>query len=151
MEREDEIALAAATYIVLSTKKRRKRKHKCWVIPSLQERDDFGVAKLLSVLKKDDLCSRRITNGSVQNFCRMSSYDLECLLGQVAPRIQKEDTNYRQAIPPMERLLVTLRFLATGDSYHSLMYLFRMSVPSISKIIPEVCEAIVDVLHDILR
>lgn len=148
MESEDEIALAAAAYIVLCTKKRRKRKHKCWVKPSLHERDDFGVAQLLSVLKKDDLCSGRITNGSVQNFSRMSSSDIEWLLGQVAPRIQKEDTNYRKAISPMERLLVTLRFLATGDSYHSLMYLFRISVPSISKIIPEVCEAIVVVLQD---
>ncbi|VEN53082.1 unnamed protein product [Callosobruchus maculatus] len=111
MEREDEIALAAATFIVLSTKKRRKRKHKCWVKPSLPERDDFGVAKLLSVLKKDDLCSRRITNGSVQNFCRMSSSDLEWLLGQVAPRIQKEDTNYRKAIPQWNDCLSHCDFL----------------------------------------
>ncbi|XP_050516048.1 uncharacterized protein LOC126890922 [Diabrotica virgifera virgifera] len=81
----------------------------------------------------------------------MSSTDFEWLLCQIAPKIQKEDTNYRQAISPMERLLLTLRFLATGDSYHSLMYLFKISVSSISRIIPEVCKVIAEVLKDKLK
>ncbi|XP_050309171.1 uncharacterized protein LOC126745385 [Anthonomus grandis grandis] len=81
----------------------------------------------------------------------MSSTDFEWLLCQVAPKIQKEDTNYRQAISPMDRLLLTLRFLATGDSYHSLMYLLKISVPSISRIIPEVCRVIAEVLKDKLK
>jgi len=48
----------------------------------------------------------------------------------------------REAIPISTRLAVTLRFLATGDSYHTLMYIFRLSVPAISTIIPEVCQAL---------
>ncbi|CAG4938712.1 unnamed protein product [Parnassius apollo] len=42
-----------------------------------------------------------------------------------------------------ERLVVTLRYLATGDSYTSLQYLFRISKQSISKIIPQNTEAII--------
>nr|CAI5865066.1 unnamed protein product [Callosobruchus analis] len=38
-------------------------------------------------------------------------------------------------------------FLATGDSYSSLMYVFKISKQVVSKIIPEVCEAIIEVLH----
>jgi hypothetical protein len=37
-------------------------------------------------------------------------------------------TSQRQPISPTERLMVTLRYLGTGDSFHSLSYNFRMGV-----------------------
>lgn len=40
------------------------------------------------------------------------------------------------------RLLLTLRFLATGDSYRSLTFLFRIPHNTISDIVPETCKAI---------
>lgn len=83
-----------------------------------------------------------------KNFCRMCPKDFEALLKLVEPKIMKIDTNYRIAIPAAERLAVTLRFLATGDSYSSLMYVFKISKQVISKIIPEVCEAIIEVLQE---
>jgi hypothetical protein len=43
-----------------------------------------------------------------------------------------------------ERLAITLRFLATGDTYATLQYLFRVSKRGISNIIPEVCMALVE-------
>ncbi|KAJ8929695.1 hypothetical protein NQ314_017589, partial [Rhamnusium bicolor] len=49
----------------------------------------------------------------------------------------------------VERLAITLRFLATGDSYTSLMYTFKISKQVISKIVLELCEAIIEVLQDI--
>ncbi|KAJ8937152.1 hypothetical protein NQ318_009318 [Aromia moschata] len=66
----------------------------------------------------------------------------------IEPDIMKSDTNYRLAIPPAERLAVTLRFLATGNSYHSLMYTFKISRQCISNFIPEVCDAIIKALKD---
>lgn len=54
----------------------------------------------------------------------------------------------REAIPPEERLAVTLRFLATGESFSSLQYQFRISQSTLSIIIPEVCEAIYKVLKE---
>ncbi|XP_017472518.1 PREDICTED: uncharacterized protein LOC108363622 [Rhagoletis zephyria] len=48
----------------------------------------------------------------------------------------------RKAIPPGERLAVTLRFLASGDSYKSLSVAFRIAPNTISIFIPEVCNAI---------
>jgi hypothetical protein len=143
---EDELALAAATFIVMSGKKRIKRKY--WTRPSLLERDEHGVPRLLESLQKDDILSGHIKDGHVKNFIRISSADLEWLLSKTGPLIQKNDTNCRKAISPLERLLITLRFLATGDSYASLMYLFRISKQSISVIVPEVCDAIVSVLQD---
>lgn len=49
------------------------------------------------------------------------------------------------------RLAVTLRYLATGDSYKSLHHLFKISSQIISKIIPEVCLALNEVLKDLVK
>ncbi|CAH1963709.1 unnamed protein product [Acanthoscelides obtectus] len=62
--------------------------------------------------------------------------------------ISKHDTDFREAIPAKFRLAITLRFLASGDSYKSLHYLSKVSVPMISKIIREVCQALNEVLKD---
>ena len=37
---------------------------------------------------------------------------------------------------------LTLRFLATGESFRSLHFIFRISRPAISYIVTEVCEAV---------
>lgn len=81
----------------------------------------------------------------------MTSSDFEGLLDKIAHIIQKRDTPFRSAIPPHERLAVTLRFLGTGDSYHSLSYTFKISKQIISAIITIVCEAIVSVLQDYIK
>jgi hypothetical protein len=78
-----------------------------------------------------------------RNFTKMKTSDFELLLQLIGPSIKKQDTNMREAIPISTRLAVTLRFLATGDSYLSLMYTFRISVPAISTFIPEVCQAVI--------
>nr|CAI5864823.1 unnamed protein product [Callosobruchus analis] len=81
----------------------------------------------------------------------MSHTDFENLLELVTPHIQRQDTNYHDSISPRMRLAITLRFLATGDSYESLMYLFQVSYSTISLIVPEVCEAISSVLKDYIK
>lgn len=53
----------------------------------------------------------------------------------------------REPIDPGERLSITLRFLATGESYSSLMYQFRVGKSTISALIPEVCDAIYNQLE----
>lgn len=79
----------------------------------------------------------------------MSPERLEHLLGLIGPLIEKRNTNFRKAIPASERLMLTLRFLASGDSQISLTYLFRMGKKTVSRIISETCEAIVKVLQTV--
>jgi hypothetical protein len=67
---------------------------------------------------------------------------------KVKPLIEKKNTNMRDAISAHARLCLTLRFLASGASYKELMYEFRISVSSIAKIVPNVCQALYDVLKD---
>nr|CAH7714434.1 unnamed protein product [Callosobruchus chinensis] len=78
----------------------------------------------------------------------MKTVDFDYLLEKVSSRIRKKDTSMRRAITPKEWPIITLRYLATGDSYRSLMYLFRVPANTISLIIPEVFQAIYDVLKD---
>lgn len=48
----------------------------------------------------------------------------------------------RPSIPAGERLALTLRYLATGENFRSMQYLFRIPPSTISTIIPEVLDAI---------
>ena len=83
--------------------------------------------------------------------CRVSVIEFEYLLTLIGPTIAKRDTNYRDAIPVHERLAVTLRFLATGDSFTSLMYMFKISKQSISLIVIEVCSVLNEALREYIQ
>ena len=60
------------------------------------------------------------------------------------PKITKKTTRFRLPISPEEKLAITLRFLATGETYKSLMYQYRVSEVSISRFVPEVCQVIIE-------
>ena len=79
------------------------------------------------------------------SFFRMSPERLEHLLDLVWPFIQKRGTNLRATIPEAERLVLTIWFLASGDSKISLSYLFQMR-KSVSRTVSEISKAIVQVL-----
>ena len=64
------------------------------------------------------------------------------LLLRVDPRIEKLHTWYRQPMEPGLKLAITLRHLATGDRYKSLVYSFRVAHNTICLFLPEVCAAI---------
>lgn len=76
----------------------------------------------------------------------MTHDQFDYLLMLVKPLIEKQDTHLRKSISASDRLALTLRYLATGDSFNSLRYLFRIPQPTISTIIPEVLDAIYNVL-----
>lgn len=90
-------------------------------------------------------------SGQFSNFCRMSYSDFNFLLNAISPMISKNNTDFREAIPAKYRLAITLRYLASGDSFKSLHYLFKVSTQVISEIIPEVCRAINKVLKDEIK
>ena len=103
----------------------------------------FGVELLNKLRMEDAICFR--------NFTRLTPIDFEELLLMVGGQITKEDTKFRETIPASLRLAITLRFLASGDSFTSLMYTFRISKQAISRIVPEVCEAIISALKQYVK
>jgi hypothetical protein len=78
-----------------------------------------------------------------KNFQRVDPEMFQEILARVGPRIERRNTTFRKALEPGLRLAITLRYLATGDSYMTLQYGFRVSNNAISMIVPDVCEAIV--------
>ena len=86
-----------------------------------------------------------------KNFTRMPPSEFEFLINLTGEKISKKDTAFRKAISVQERLVLTLRFLASGDSYVSLQYLFKISKQAISCIVPEMCEALVEKLKDYIQ
>ncbi|XP_018360086.1 PREDICTED: uncharacterized protein LOC108759237 [Trachymyrmex cornetzi] len=82
---------------------------------------------------------------------RLTREKFEELLEKVHPLIQKKDTQMRPAIPSRTKLEITLRYLATGDSYQSLELLFRVPACTICTFLPEVLDAIRQVSWDYLK
>ncbi|XP_068250226.1 uncharacterized protein [Palaemon carinicauda] len=82
-----------------------------------------------------------------KNFTRMNQTLFNEIVELTTPLIQKT-TWWRTPIPPGLIVAVTLRFLATGSSYKTLGYAFRVAHNTISLIVPETCQAIISVYGD---
>ena len=76
---------------------------------------------------------------------RMSPTKFEELLKWVAPIIRKSSVK-REAISADERLCITMRHLASGDSYLTLSSQYRIGISTVSKIVAETSKVIWDVL-----
>ncbi|KAL4104004.1 hypothetical protein QTP88_019317 [Uroleucon formosanum] len=142
--------VAAASFAIIAMqilkkkKMQSKQRRRWWCRHLFQQRLQYGnrLMKDMQVELIDDI---------IKNFTRMTLEDFEYLASLVCPKITRMNTNMREAITARERLALTLRFLATGDSFTSLQYLFRISKSSISGIIPEVCDAISDSLQEYIK
>ena len=60
-----------------------------------------------------------------RRFVHMNYEQFIELTEMITPIVSKTDTVMRKAICPKHRLALTLRFLATGESFHSLEYQFQ--------------------------
>lgn len=128
--------------ILVKRRKSRMRKVRIWSREWIQRRETEDITgKLINEMRKEDL------NGFRQ-FIRLSVDQFDFLLEKVRPVISKKDTNMRKAISAETRLLITLRYLSTGDSYRSLMYLFRVAHNTMSGIISQTCKAIFHSLRE---
>jgi len=81
------------------------------------------------------------------NYCRMSREMFYQLLSIVESLLEKQIV-IRDPIPARTRLLICLRYLASGDSMASISYAFRVGLNSVSKIVSETCEALWNSLHE---
>eukprot|EP00731_Ephydatia_muelleri_P013973 Em0007g1283a len=138
------------TYVsaLIIRKRQRRRKRSIWVREWIRRRHKYGAYHhLMRELER----VQAMDVSSYLNFVRMNASTFETLLTKVAPLIARKDTNMRDAIPPGECLAVTLRFLATGERYRSLSYLYHIPAQTIGQIVPDVCDAIVQVLQEFLK
>ena len=67
---------------------------------------------------------------------------------RIIAEFQRDRTLMRDPVSPGVKLAVTLRYLATGDSYTTLQYTFRVASQTIEKFVPAVCDAITRAYRD---
>jgi hypothetical protein len=69
----------------------------------------------------------------------------------ITPRIEKRNTIMREAIPPSQRLSITLCYLATGNTFEDLKLTSAISPRSIGIIVMETCTALIHSLKDNMK
>lgn len=110
-----------------------------WMKPWLQARDDPRKENIYKEIEALD-------ETKFHQCFRMPPAVFDKLLEMVGPAITKQTTQLRQPISAKIRLQVCLRYLASGANFSVLEDIFRISKVTISKIIPEVCTAIWEIL-----
>ena len=122
--------------------KAQRKPRSCWVRPYLRRRLAHGhYANLMRELSLE-------TPDLYRNFMCLDEPLFYEIVEKVRPYIQKEVTSLRQPLEVGLRVAITLRFMATGDSYKSLGYGFRVAHNTISLIVPETCRAIIAAYAD---
>ncbi|GFV38648.1 putative nuclease HARBI1 [Trichonephila clavipes] len=123
----------------------KRKKRKVWVKPWVGRRTEYGASHtLLKELKNEDHTAYR-------NMLRITGEQFDELLEMVRGKLSKQDTTMRMAIPVTTKLEITLRYLATGDSFKSLEYLFRVPETTISRFLPHVLTEICCVLRPFIN
>uniref|UniRef100_A0A8C9XKI1 DDE Tnp4 domain-containing protein n=1 Tax=Sander lucioperca TaxID=283035 RepID=A0A8C9XKI1_SANLU len=88
----------------------------------------------------------RLDNQRHHQYFRMSAEKMHELLSVIGPELTRQNTNYRSAIEPKQRLAVGLRYLASGDSLISLAFNFRLGHITVMNSVRMVCAAIEKVM-----
>ncbi|KAK5648000.1 hypothetical protein RI129_002892 [Pyrocoelia pectoralis] len=136
------LGLALLTY--RSTKRKQKKRQvwsKSWLLRRNEGRGRGVLAMVKNELKNTDPCGYK-------NYLRMDNAVFNNLLNLIRTAISKEDTILRQCISAEDRLMVTLRYLATGETLRSLSFATRIAHNTLSVIINEVLHAIVNNLQE---
>jgi hypothetical protein len=129
---------AAAIAVLLQQRQRRERRaRRYWVRPFISRRLFQGqYENLMGELMRE-------SRDDFKGFMRMEPAMFQELHARLTPRLTKATTNWRAPLEPGLKLAVTLRFMATGNSFHSLAFDFRVAHNTISLFVKEVLEAII--------
>ena len=140
---QQEQALMSVLQLKIKRKKRSKTR-KYWVKPWLKRRLQYGMYHtLMRELERE-------SEGDFVCLMRMEPEMFRKILMRVSERIRKQTTKFRKPLEPGLKLAITLHHLATGESYHSLTFAFRVPHNTISLLIQEVCQQITEEFHDVI-
>ena len=141
---EDLMLVVAMLLLEEEEENQSKRKRKqFWVRSWMLERKTKGsFHQLLPELAAQDTLA-------FESYMRMDFEHFSKIVDLLSERLHKKDTVMRECVKPAEMCCLAIRYLATGESFHSLEFQFRMSRVTISKIVIEVCQALYEVMGPI--
>ncbi|XP_030749371.1 protein ALP1-like [Sitophilus oryzae] len=106
-----------------------------WVHPINQKRAELGeFHHLFNDLKEDEK--------KFFQYFRMSHNKFLELLDILEPDLSFQNSSFRRAISKEERLAVALRFFATGDTFRTIAFSYRLGETTVRKIVYGCCDAI---------
>lgn len=123
--------LLAATYLYVLFLKNRRR---WYVRPINLARNSHGECHLIEEMRMYD-------EETHFNYFRMSRRKFDQLLHLIGPDISHNSTHVLP-IDPIKRLAMTLRYLATGNSFTSISHSYRTHKSTVNGIVYEVCIAL---------
>uniref|UniRef100_A0AAZ3QEB9 DDE Tnp4 domain-containing protein n=1 Tax=Oncorhynchus tshawytscha TaxID=74940 RepID=A0AAZ3QEB9_ONCTS len=125
--------------VLLDRDQPRRERRSVWVQRWLKSRKQAGeFHRLIQELR---LCGEEF-----RSYFRLDLSEFDHLQQMVGARITRMDTNYRESICPVERLAICLQFLATGYSYRTIGFSFRVRWSTVAGIVPSVEQVIWDCL-----
>ena len=141
---EDLMLVVAMLLLEEEEENQSKRKIKqCWVRSWILERKAKGsFHQLFPELAAQDTLA-------FESYMRMDFEHFSKIVDLLSERLHRKDTVMRECVKPAEMCCLAIRYLATGESFHSLEFQFRMSRVTISKIVIEVCQALYEVMGPI--
>lgn len=113
-----------------------------WVNDLFLGKEKFGFYK--------SLLPQLITNPQycLKKFIRIDKLTLDYIVAKVKPPLEKF-SRFRATISVEEKVIITLRFLATGETFESLQFQFLVAANTISGIVKNTCKAIIRILGPI--
>ncbi|XP_050298182.1 uncharacterized protein LOC126737354 [Anthonomus grandis grandis] len=133
MSSDEDVALLSVLIL-----RRRKKKHnqKYWVRP-------YSTANLhRSIFKSCTGEEMMEDQAKFQSVYRMSRETFLVLLDIIGPSIKSSVKKFRESITPKEKLIITMRYLATAMSFKQLSFLFMRGDSTIGQLVEEVCDNI---------
>jgi hypothetical protein len=104
----------------LEKKEKRKR---TWVEKWIRRINMYGASNILLKELAEENPSEYVRH------LRMSSEKFDELLVMIEPSIRKKASAMRMAIPTRTKVEITIRYLASGDSFRTLHHLYRVPAP----------------------
>jgi hypothetical protein len=132
-----EQAAGVIAMAVQALRQRQRRRRRFWMRPFLSRRVLQGqYENLMAELMRE---SRQ----DFRSYLRMEPLLFLEIVERLTPRLTKATTNWRRPLEPGLKVAVTLRFFATGNSFHSLAFEFRVAHNTISLFVRDVINAII--------
>ena len=135
---------ASCLAIALAVCLKKTKKQRRWMKEWLKKRNEYTHEHFLKDV--------RLSEPSVfQNFLRLDATSFDELLNIITPRIEKRNTTMRDAIPSSQRLSITLRYLAIGNTFEDFKFTSAISHQSIDIIVMKTCTALIHSLKDYIK